>query len=104
MKKINLFKLFIIVFSICLMCYSVAFSQQITPESFSNVVKFKPYQTEIIENDDPRGAIEALDELNAKMLEEGWALFQMLEYIDGGDFQGFIAIYKKADIKVTAAQ
>jgi hypothetical protein len=76
------------------------FCQQLdTPESYTKEILLKPYLTEIIENNNLRKAVKQLDELNSKMTVDGWVLFQMIEFIDSGNFKGFIVTYKKAEEK-----
>jgi hypothetical protein len=80
-----------------------AFSEQFsTPESFTEQIVLKPYFTEVIEEKDYKKAIIQLDQVNARMTVDGWILFQMVEYIDSGNFKGFIVTYKKAEEKVSS--
>lgn len=75
-----------------------------TPEALTKQIVFKPYMIEIIENKDVKKAIKQAEELNAKMFVDGWALSQMVEFIDSGNFKGFILTYKKAEERDTSKQ
>lgn len=98
MKK-SLFLVIVCYLGLSSIFNNVNSSQLTTPESFTQKVAFKPFVIEIIENKNVKEAVKQLDELNIKMFEEGWTLFQMIEYIDSGNFRGFIATYKKMDEK-----
>jgi len=55
----------------------------------------KPAITKIIEEDDVEKALIILNKMHSNMAEDGWELYQLMEFIDDEDFEGFFVTYKK---------
>ncbi len=75
--------------------FSVYAFSTLLPEDFKNSVTMQPAITKIIEEDDVENALVILNKMHSDMAEEGWELYQVMEYIDDEDFEGFFVTYKK---------
>ncbi len=67
----------------------------LTPESYTEHITLQPVVTKVVKEEDLKTALRDLNILHGKMAEEGWEIFQILEYTDGGNFEGFFATYKR---------
>lgn len=65
------------------------------PEGFSQRITLQPAVTKVIEEDDLKDALKSLNIMHGKMAENGWELYDLIEYIDDEDFEGFFVTYKK---------
>lgn len=72
-----------------------ASEKMLTPENFSTRVTLQPSITKLIEEDDVETALKMLNIMHSKMAEKGWILFDLLEFIDDEDFEGFFVTYIK---------
>ena len=79
--------------SACLSGVATA-EEEFTPESFTERITLRPALTLIIKEDNTEEAIEQLNILHGQMAGKGWVLFDLMEFVDDEDFEGFIVTYK----------
>jgi len=99
MRLISCFRLLAIcgVFFLALTTSNIAASTTSSPlpEDFKFAITMKPAITKIIEEDDVEKALIILNKMHSNMAEDGWELYQLMEFIDDEDFEGFFVTYKK---------
>ena len=74
---------------------TVIASSRPLPEDFKTAITMQPEVTRIIKEDDIALALTILNKMHSTMAEEGWKLYQIIEFVDNGDFEGFFVTYKK---------
>ena len=73
----------------------VSASSSPLPEDFKSATAMQPAVTKVIEEDDVEDALVILNRMHSDMAEEGWEFYQLMEFIDDEDFEGFFVTYKK---------
>jgi hypothetical protein len=73
--------------------FPAAAEEMLTPENYTSHVILQPAITRIIEDDDIETALKKLNLLHGQMAEDGWVLFNIIEYVDDEDFEGFFVTY-----------
>lgn len=96
MKATAIFRILCGTFLLTLSIGNIMAAASPLPEDYKTSITMQPAITKVIIEDDIQDALIMLNKMHSVMAENGWELYQLIEYLDDEDFEGFFVTYKKS--------